>query len=82
MFKLKINAPDGQLLNNLAAAFRMRKPAIISSHRINYVGFLDTRNRDNTLLFLSEILKQALKKWPEIEFMSSYQLGNIINEKD
>lgn len=67
-------------LIDMAAAFRMKKPAIISSHRINYVGFLSTQNRDNTLLLLKQIITLAMKKWPDIEFMTSDALGNLISE--
>lgn len=65
-------------LSEIAAAFRMRKPAIISSHRINYVGFLDEKNRDNTLILLKKIITTTQQKWPDIEFMTSDTLGNII----
>ena len=56
----------------------MGKPAIISSHRLNYVGFIDEKNRDSTLKLLDEILKRVLKKWPEVEFFNSADLGKII----
>lgn len=67
-------------LSEMNIAFRMNKPAVISSHRINYVGFLDVANRDQTLIMLREILKTALKRWPDIEFMTSDHLGSILNE--
>ena len=34
-------------LNRIKIAFRWNKPAIISSHRINFVGSLDIKNRDD-----------------------------------
>lgn len=67
-------------LMEIAAAFRMRKPAVITSHRINYVGFLDESNRDKNLKMLDEIIKKALKKWSDIEFVSSDMLGKIIRK--
>jgi len=58
----------------------MGKPAVISSHRINYVGFLHEKNRDKTLNYLRQILKTALNKWSDLEFMHSDQLGRLISE--
>jgi hypothetical protein len=66
-------------LTDIKIAFSLNKPAIISSHRINYVGNIDVSNRDNNLLLLKQILTIAIKKWPDIEFMTSVELGNLIN---
>lgn len=65
-------------LSDMQSAFMMSKPAIISCHRINYVGYIDEKNRDTTLKLLRALLTIALRKWPDIEFMSSSQLGRII----
>jgi len=78
MFGLGIKDPVQRCLNELKIAFAMKKPAIISSHRINYVGHIDPGNRDQNLAMLDEILSRALKRWPDIEFKSSDQLGRII----
>ena len=67
-------------LSEMDIAFRMKKPAIIPSHRINYVGFIDEKNRDNNLLFLKRLFSICLKKWPDIEFYTSPELGTIISE--
>jgi len=66
-------------LNEIRAAFSLKKPAIICSHRLNYVGFIDERNRDKNLRLLEELLNKILKKWPEVEFMNSVQLGQLIS---
>ena len=78
LFQLKIKDPVDHCLSNIAIAFRMHKPAVISSHRINYVGFIDETNRDRTLKMLYHLLTSSLKSWPDIEFMTSDQLGQII----
>lgn len=78
MFKLKIKDPVDRCLSDIAIAFRMNKPAIISCHRINFVGFIDVANRDRSLLLLSSLIKRILQKWPDVEFMQSTQLANII----
>lgn len=63
-----------QCLHDIRVAFRMRKPAVISTHRINFCGFLDASNRDQNLLALKVLLESALREWPELEFMSSVGL--------
>ena len=67
--------------NQVEAAFRMGKPANISSHRVNFVGGIDESNRTKGLSALKGLLDKIVGKWPEVEFISSSQLGDIINEK-
>jgi hypothetical protein len=79
---LGINDPVKRCLAEMKIAFSLHKPCIITSHRINYVGFLDPENRDRTLTMLRQVLLQALRRWPDIEFMTSDQLGRIIEAAD
>jgi hypothetical protein len=64
---------------NINIAFRWNKPAIISSHRVNYVGSLQPSNRKNGNDQLALLLKKMTDKWPDIEFMSSDELGRLID---
>ncbi len=68
-------------LKGVSTAFFWNKPAIISSHRLNYVGFLDEGNRDRNLRGLKTVLTKVLKRWPDVEFMASDTLGRIIENK-
>lgn len=68
-------------LKDIEIAFRMRKPAIISTHRVNFTGSLDPMNRDRGLKQLSELFAKMLKKWPEVEFLSSIELGDLISNR-
>lgn len=68
----------GNCLKEMEIAFRWNKPAVISSHRVNYAGFLHIENRDNGLAKLNELINRMLKRWPDIEFMTSVELGNLI----
>lgn len=68
----------GECLKRINTAFRWRKPAIISAHRINFIGTLDEKNRRDNLTLFSDLLKQVIKLWPDIEFMSSDTLGDYI----
>lgn len=68
-------------LSEIKSAFYWNKPAIISTHRINFVGELDQNNRNNNLKLLEHLLKQILVKWPEVEFLDSVELGYTIAKK-
>jgi len=65
-------------LKEIEIAFRWQKPAIISSHRVNYIGWLNPKNRSNGLQKLDELLKKIIKAWPDVEFMTTTELGNLI----
>ena len=60
-------------------AFKFHKPAIISTHRVNYIGVHDGSNRMNGLNNLRRLLANIRKTWPDIEFMTTDQLGYIID---
>jgi len=61
-------------------AFRWGKPAVINSHRVNYIGSIFEENRENGLKLLQNLLQAILKEWPEVEFISSDQLGDFMSE--
>jgi len=65
-------------LNDVKLAFSCYKPAIISSHRLNFIGSLNPGNRDTGLSQLSILLKAIVKQWPKAEFMSIDNLGKLI----
>jgi len=73
-----ISDPVGECLNRIKIAFRWKKPAVISAHRINFMGALDKKNRRDNLILLHNLLKSIIKHWPEVEFMTSDQLGDLI----
>lgn len=67
-------------LNEIDIAFRCRKPAIISSHRVNYSGEIFAENRTNGLKELSKLLSSIIHKWPDVEFMTSEELGDLMSK--
>lgn len=73
----KINWVDA-CLNDIEIAFKWNKPAVISSHRVNYIGQLNPKNREMSLRSLDALLNGILKKWPETEFITSNQLGDLV----
>ncbi len=68
----------GECLKRIEIAFKCHKPAIISSHRINFIGAIDSKNRDNNLKLFKELLLRIIQKWPEVEFTTSDKLGDLI----
>lgn len=68
-------------MKEIEIAFRWKKPAVISSHRVNYVSRISIQNRDNGIENLDLLLKSIIKKWPDVEFMTSGELGKLIENK-
>ena len=66
-------------LSGLKKALDQKKPAIIGSHRINYIGRLDLKHRDRNLKTLQLILKKIVSHYPDVEFIDSGQLANIMS---
>ena len=65
-------------LNDISMAFCFHKPAVISSHRVNYIGALDQTNRTKGLQQLRALLAKIIRTWPDVEFMSSVDLGELM----
>ncbi len=65
-------------LRGIEKAFKLKKPAIISAHRLNFIGAIRPQNRDNNLRQFSALLQTITKLWPDVEFMSSDKLGEIM----
>jgi len=65
-------------LRDISIAFSLFKPAVVSSHRVNYIGALWEHNRSGGLKQLNTLLNTIIKKWPDTEFITSSELGNLI----
>jgi hypothetical protein len=68
----------GKCLAEIEIAFRWGKPAVISSHRENFIGSIFEENRIQSLEKLEKLLTAVLKKWPEVEFISSALLAELM----
>jgi len=60
-------------------AFRWGKPAVVATHRMNFSGRLHPGNRENSLHALDELLAEVKKAWPEVAFMNSGELSDLIH---
>ncbi|KAB1063547.1 hypothetical protein [Salibacter halophilus] len=62
------------------AAFRLNKPAIISSHRVNFSGLITESNRTESLKALKILIEMITANYPEVEFISALELAKIITK--
>jgi hypothetical protein len=69
----------GQALKDIDIAFRLRKPAVVSTHRVNFMGGLRAANRDRGLTLLKDLLSRVVKRWPNLEFLSAVELGDSMS---
>ena len=79
-------APDedwaGRAFREVALAFRLRKPAVVCTHRVNYSGHMDLEHRDRSLFQLDCLLRKIIKTWSDVEFLSSDQLLDAMGRSD
>jgi hypothetical protein len=66
-------------LNDIKIAFAFKKPAVISTHRVNFIGELYEKNRNRGLQQLQELLSKITSTWPDVEFITSHDLGELMN---
>jgi hypothetical protein len=65
-------------LREIGTSFNHHKPAIVSSHRVNYIGAFHPENRERSLNLLKQLLLQIIKRWPDAEFLTSSELSDLI----
>lgn len=70
----------GTAVRQVGQAFLFRRPAVVATHRINYVGGMDRDHRDRNLRLLDEFLTRVHKTWPDVQFISSDQLAMRMKE--
>ncbi len=68
-----------EIIPRMKTAFFWKKPLIIGAHRINFSGSLDETNRRNNLQKLETVLSAILKECPDVEFMSSDSLVDLMH---
>ena len=68
-------------MKQIETAFRWNKPAVISSHRVNFCGHIDPKNREKGLSALKDLLQRIVAKWPDAEFMSADELALYLKNK-
>jgi hypothetical protein len=71
----------GDNMKRIEFIFQMNKPVILSTHRLNYIGYIQKDNRERNLELLKEFFDKVVEKYPDVEFMTSDKLVELINEK-
>lgn len=70
----------GDCMKRIEIAFKWGKAANICAHRVNFIGSIDGRNTDRNLPEFKRLLQEIVKRWPDVEFVTSDQLGEIIEK--
>lgn len=73
----KVNVVN-DCLSRIETAFFWKKAAVVCTHRLNFIGSIDERNRTKNLQLFQILLHAIVTKWPDVEFMSSDQLGKLM----
>lgn len=68
-----------ECLKEVQKAFNSKLPAIIGNHRTCFISRHCIGNRDTSLRKLGQLLSGIVKKWPDVEFMTSSELGKLMN---
>lgn len=69
-------------LSDLKRAFFWKKPAIISVHRVNFIGSIEPENRNHNLRLFRKLLGRILDTWPDIEFLTPNGLVKVIGQNE
>lgn len=73
-----VNYSLNQCYSQIKNAFKHKKPAIINSHRVNYMGGISAKSAENNLLGLKNLLEKIVSEYKDVEFITSAQLLDII----
>ena len=68
-------------LAEISQSFGLNRPAVVSSHRINYVGGMDMGHRDRSLKDLDRLLSGLRQRWPDVQFITSDELAELMQDK-
>ena len=68
-------------LAEISQSFRLSRPAVVSSHRINYVGGMDVAHPVRSLENLDRLLTGVRQRWPEVEFVTSETLQQLMESE-
>jgi hypothetical protein len=72
---------EANALNRIKTAFFWGKPAVISMHRLNFMGSFSNENRDKNFQKLNSLVSRIIQIWPDVEFFSSNELSNDLYTK-
>lgn len=65
-------------IKELDVAFLWKKPAIISIHRLNFIGSIQEQNRLENWSIIQKFFQYVKKRYPDFVFMSSSELSSFM----
>lgn len=77
-----LNSCVDKTMNMIKWAFRFKTPAIISTHRVNFSGNLDPKQRVIHLKLFKALLINIIHHSPNVEFITSVELANLISKNN
>ena len=66
-------------MKEISNSFNFNAPAVINTHRLNFIGSLVPANRDNNLSILKELLRRVINQWPDVQFIDTIHLGELLS---
>ena len=75
VFEPVMNAGVAHALKGIESAFTWGVPAVISTHRVNYLGGIDPSARSKGLRSLQTLLSEILERWPDASFITSREMA-------
>ena len=76
------NDSTNRALAEICQSFRLNRPAVVCSHRINYVGGMNRKHRDRSLTELDRLLTGVRHRWPDVEFVTSEMLLGLMEAEE
>jgi hypothetical protein len=67
----ELNDTIEKTLHQIRLAFLMKKPAVISTHRINYTSRMSDSNRTKNLIAFEQLIARIIEIWPDVEFSTN-----------
>lgn len=63
-------------LKEIETAFMWNTAAIVSVHRVNFIGELVEANRTRNLRLFEDLLRKITRRWPDVTFATTSALGD------
>ncbi|MBK8382420.1 MAG: hypothetical protein IPL16_11140 [Ignavibacteria bacterium] len=67
-----------QCIESIDKAFKIRNPAVIDFHRVNFSGKFAPKYRDRTISELKNLFDEIYVRWPEAKFIHTQKLNELL----
>lgn len=69
-----------ECIREIEKSFQQKKPAIITSHRFNFIHEIQRENAERNLVGLKNILLTVKERYPDVEFVTTPELVKIMEK--